>query len=860
MTQSLRQKKTIFSWVLAIIMIFSIMAPGSTSVVNAAKEFDGYVYVTVEKFTLGQGLAAAPKKIGYRNGDSVETILKRGYGDDKIIVSQGQWGASFDGFVDGGEPEGWTVDDIPAKILEALEKGAEGDYAPPAVNKTKIAGRTQAGVLANYDYTGQSYLMLCVDNMSALYGISSLKNGDAADGSAYHAGSVIRVEYGIYNYGADLNVAYGTPLIDFPDKDELIREIVNYTGDKNKDCYKDAVSVLEDWDATATEVAAAEKKLEDINKTSKDKYESIYKEALDNINNNMVSPAYGNEWTVLSIARNNLSDEKWDYQYIKSVNDKIDELKSDKLNDKQSTDNAKIILILNSVGGDPEHVGDYNLVAPLADYDYVKKQGVNGIIYSLLALDSKDYEIPELKGQGVQNTRELMIKGILDAQIASGGWDWSAQADTLDPDLSGMALQALAPYYTKDESVKKAVDSVVDLLAKKQDDNGGYSSWGYANSCSCAQVLCALSTLGIDADKDERFIKNGNSLLDATISYYDNVSKTFKNYPADSEGSAYANDQVMYALTAYDRMINGAGNLYDLSEVCKHTYKVINKKEATCKETGYTGDIICEDSADVIEKGTEIARKAHTPVEIPAVAATETTEGKTAGKKCSVCGEILEAQKDVPATGKKEEPKKEEPVKTEEKKESVSQEYNITSVNGSETTVEFKNTDKDSKSVTIQNTTMGDNGNVYKVTKVADNAFADNKNITSVTMGANVTEIGTGAFKNCTKLSDIIIQDGSITKIDADAFAGAAALKTIDLSECKLVSIDTNAFANCKKLATVKIDGNKLTKVGKNAFRNIKKNAKIMIFAKNKKTYKKVVKMIKKSGAKKVKYSFKKKK
>ena len=143
---------------------------------------------------------------------------------------------------------------------------------------------------------------------------------------------------------------------------------------------------------------------------------------------------------------------------------------------------------------------------------------------------------------------------------------------------------------------------------------------------------------------------------------------------------------------------------------------------------------------------------------------------------------------------------------------------------------------------------------------LAPEQCVDNKNLASVTMGANVTEIGTGAFKNCTKLSDIIIQDGSITKIDADAFAGAAALKTIDLSECKLVSIDTNAFANCKKLAAVKIDGNKLTKVGKNAFKNIKKNAEIMIFAKNKKTYNKVVKMIKKSGAKKVKYSFKKKK
>jgi hypothetical protein len=54
-----------------------------------------------------------------------------------------------------------TTDDIPENIIEALDAGAEGEYAPPAVKKNEITKRTKADTLANYDYTGQSYLVMC---------------------------------------------------------------------------------------------------------------------------------------------------------------------------------------------------------------------------------------------------------------------------------------------------------------------------------------------------------------------------------------------------------------------------------------------------------------------------------------------------------------------------------------------------------------------------------------------------------------------------------------------------------------------------------------------------------------------------
>ena len=79
--------------------------------------------------------------------------------------------------------------------------------------------------------------------------------------------------------------------------------------------------------------------------------------------------------------------------------------------------------------------------------------------------------------------------------------------------------------------------------------------------------------------------------------------------------------------------------------------KVINKKDATCTENGYTGDTVCVICGKEITKGETIQSKGHTEVIDAAVAATCTEPGKTEGKHCSVCNEILVAQTEIPAKG-----------------------------------------------------------------------------------------------------------------------------------------------------------------------------------------------------------------
>ena len=84
----------------------------------------------------------------------------------------------------------------------------------------------------------------------------------------------------------------------------------------------------------------------------------------------------------------------------------------------------------------------------------------------------------------------------------------------------------------------------------------------------------------------------------------------------------------------------------------KHEYQSAVTKEATCTEAGIrTYTCSCGD-----QYTEEIDAAGHQEVKDPAVEPTETTEGKTEGSHCGVCGEVLKAQESIPALGKPEEP------------------------------------------------------------------------------------------------------------------------------------------------------------------------------------------------------------
>ena len=119
------------------------------------------------------------------------------------------------------------------------------------------------------------------------------------------------------------------------------------------------------------------------------------------------------------------------------------------------------------------------------------------------------------------------------------------------------------------------------------------------------------------------------------------------NTAADGTGDSYA-DGATVNLTADT-------TLYAQWEDNHSSTKVINKKDATCTEDGYTGDTVCAICGMEITKGEAIEAKGHTEVIDSAVEPTCTEPGKTEGKHCSVCNAIIVAQTEIPATGHTEE-------------------------------------------------------------------------------------------------------------------------------------------------------------------------------------------------------------
>lgn len=79
-----------------------------------------------------------------------------------------------------------------------------------------------------------------------------------------------------------------------------------------------------------------------------------------------------------------------------------------------------------------------------------------------------------------------------------------------------------------------------------------------------------------------------------------------------------------------------------------HDYKT-ELVNATCTEDGYTNHV-CQHCGDAYQD-KPVKAKGHDPVDIPAVSATCEKEGHKAGKKCSICGQILEEGEMIPATG-----------------------------------------------------------------------------------------------------------------------------------------------------------------------------------------------------------------
>ena len=271
----------------------------------------------------------------------------------------------------------------------------------------------------------------------------------------------------------------------------------------------------------------------------------------------------GGEWAVLGLARSGYSvPEKYYQEYYATVEKYVKDCKG-VLHDKKYTEYSRVIVGLSSIGADARNVGGYDLTKPLGDYDKTIWQGLNGPIWALIALDSRDYPEP------TAGIRQKYIDRILACQLSDGGWNLfggTSAADknqTADPDITGMALQALAKYQSQ-SAVATAIQKALDCMSAQQADDGGFSSMGDSNAESIVQMIVALCELGLDPD-DPRFVKNGTSMLDALMKFRQS-NGGFNHMASGGGNNQMTAEQAFYGLVAVQRQRAGKNSLYRMGD------------------------------------------------------------------------------------------------------------------------------------------------------------------------------------------------------------------------------------------------------------------------------------------------------
>lgn len=273
--------------------------------------------------------------------------------------------------------------------------------------------------------------------------------------------------------------------------------------------------------------------------------------------------AVGGEWLVFGLARSGLKvPQKYFDTYYKNVEDYIVSVDG-VLSRKKNTEYSRVILALTAIGKNPADAAGFNLLLPLGDFDETVRQGVNGAIFALLALDSGKYEIPENPDAAVQATRQMYVDELLTRELPDGGWTLTGGEP--DVDITAMTLQALAKYREQPE-VEAAVERGLAVLSSLQEQDGGYTSWGSSNSESDAQVIVALMELGVSLD-DARFVKNGITVEDALLRFAQESGAFMHVLDGSGGDDGMATEQAFYALAAIHRAETGKTTLYDMTDV-----------------------------------------------------------------------------------------------------------------------------------------------------------------------------------------------------------------------------------------------------------------------------------------------------
>ena len=285
-----------------------------------------------------------------------------------------------------------------------------------------------------------------------------------------------------------------------------------------------------------------------------------YSEALNGALNYLgaivTNPTVGSqngEWAVLALARSGRVDAQSTFALTYLSN--LDAALAAGNEITAETDYQRVTLALTALGLDASAYKSQNLTASYSAYD--GDMLFNAKIFGLLALNSKPY---------TSSATSEYIDGILAEVLPNGGWNLYGTGDA-DVDITAMAIQALAPYYDTNQEVKDTVDEAIAVLQGLQDNaTGGFNGYdGALSTSSTAQVVTALTALGMNPTSEDWTVTGGKTPMAALVTFYNEDYGYFGD--TTTVLNQMATEQAAYALVAYDRFLHGENTLYNMSDV-----------------------------------------------------------------------------------------------------------------------------------------------------------------------------------------------------------------------------------------------------------------------------------------------------
>ena len=323
-----------------------------------------------------------------------------------------------------------------------------------------------------------------------------------------------------------------------------------------------------------------------LSKNETNKYiDTIAKRQMREVKN-PIHGSVGGEWTVMGLARARKITNSYKEKYKKNLKTYLDKHKGI-LSPRAYTEYSRTVIALTSIGENPFDFKGYDIISPLAEFDNVIRQGINGAAYALIAINSGGYN--EIKPKNDYEGRVANAKNYKEVLVSSalknGGW--SIFGNKADVDMTAIAIQALSPYYNSDSSAKEAIKKGLRVLSEKQKNSGGFESMGNENCESSAQVLVALTSVGVNIE-DKRFVKKNKTVLDGLMSYYKDGGFA---HVKGNLANQMSTDQAFYALVSYSNLQAKEDPLFNMKKVANKKARKIAKKHKHNNANNNNGNI-----------------------------------------------------------------------------------------------------------------------------------------------------------------------------------------------------------------------------------------------------------------------------